>query len=71
MAGMNGAPGSVKMTSNRPYGDSATTTVQAVRRENLTRAQAKPVEHESDLVLGSISGSFVADDAYERMVSSV
>ena len=64
-------PTSVEMTSKRPYGDNAHTTWQAVRRKNLTRAQARPVEHESDLVLGAISGSFVADDAYERMVLSM
>ena len=29
------------------------------------------MEHESDLVLGSISGSFVVDTMYERLVSSV
>ena len=32
---------------------------------------SRPIEHESDLMLGSISGSFLANDAYERMVSSV
>ena len=33
--------------------------------------ETKPIEYESDLVLGSISGSFVTEMAYERLVSSV
>ena len=64
-------PSSVEMSSNRPYGDNTTITIQAVTRENYRRALSRPIEYESDLVLGSISGSFLANDAYERMVSSV
>lgn len=62
-------PAGVRMNSNRPYGDNFA-QVESVRRENGRRRDV-PVEHESDLVLGSISGSFVADDCYERLVSSV
>ena len=65
------SPSSVEMSSNRPYGDNTTITIQAVTRENYRRALSRPIEYESDLVLGSISGSFLANDAYERMVSSV
>ena len=61
-------PSSVEMSSNRPYGDNATLTVHAVMRENYRFALARPIEHDSDLVLGLISGSFIAIYAYERMV---
>ena len=59
------------MNNSRPYGDNANDRiVQGVIRENVKRRDV-PVEHESDLVLGSISGSFVANDMYERLVSTV
>ncbi len=64
-------PNSVKMSSNQPYGDNAHNMVQAVKRENHKRTLARPIEHEIDLVLGSISGSFVANNAYEHMVLSM
>ena len=64
-------PKTVMMNSNRPYGDNANERiVQSVVRENIKRREV-PVEYESDLVLGSISGSFVANDMYERLVSTV
>ena len=47
-----------------------TAHIASVRRENIRR-KTVPVECESDLVLGSISRTFIADDYYERLVSSV
>lgn len=63
-------PSDVQMSHNRPYGDIASVRIEAVWRENRKRKHV-PVEYESDLVLGSISGSFVADDAYKHLVSTV
>ena len=37
----------------------------------LEKRKQSPIEYESDLVLGSISDSFVTEMAYERVVSSV
>ena len=59
----------VKMSSDRPYGDN-TAQIAAVKRENARRRNV-PVECDYNLVLGSISRSFVADDLYERLISSV
>ena len=63
-------PSNIEMSRNRPYGDNYDVAVKAARRicEQRTRA---PIEYESDLVLGSISGSFVGATMYERLVSSV
>ena len=63
-------PNEVEMSGNRPCGDNVTSTVQAARRVCKQRTMA-PVEYESDLVLGSISNSFVIESAYECLVSSV
>ena len=63
-------PNNIEMSRYRPYGDNHDVAVKAARRicEQRTRA---PMEYESDLVLGSISGSFVSATMYERLVSSV
>ena len=58
------------MSRHRPYGDNASVTIQSVHRA-LEKRKRSPVEYESDLVLGSISGSFVCETAYERLISSV
>jgi len=63
-------PNSIEMSRHRPYGDNYNIVVKAARQicEQQTRA---PMEYESDLILGSISRSFVISTMYERLVSSV
>ena len=57
------------MSRNRPYGDN----VKAIKSASRVCKKRKrdPIEYESDLVLGSISDSFVGETMYERLVSSV
>ena len=64
-------PMGVKMAGDRPYGDNDEVVVQQVKRENNKRRRATHYDCESDLVLGSISESFVPDLLYERLVASV
>ena len=63
-------PQGIETSRNCPYGDNASATVQSVHCV-LEKRKRSPIEYESDLVLGSISGSFVTEMAYERLVSSV
>ena len=62
-------PNQIQMNSNRPYGDRHV-TINQVKMENERRRDL-PIEHESDLCLGSISRSLVPDLLYERLISSV
>ena len=62
-------PHGMEMNSNRPYGEVQVQEV-AVQRENKKRRHV-PVENESDLCLGSISGAHVDDIRYERIVKMV
>ena len=57
------------MSKNRPYGDN----VKAIKSASRVCEKQKrdPIEYESDLILGSISDSFVDEIMYERLLSSV
>ena len=60
----------IEMSRHRPYGDNYELSLKSARRICAARAQT-PIENQSDLVLGSILGSFVGDSMYKRLVSSV
>ncbi|KAL7538438.1 hypothetical protein ACHAXR_011703 [Thalassiosira sp. AJA248-18] len=63
-------PQQVDMNGDRPYGDYNTARINEVQIENDRRREI-PVEHETDLCLGSISRSLVPDMLYERLLASV
>lgn len=74
-------PHTVEMASDRPYGDvnegggtnirAVTRELKAVQRRNREKHETTPVEHESDICLGSISRSLVPELLYERLIANV
>ena len=59
------------MSRDRPYGDNCGQVQIQEARRIISKRQRQLMECKSDLVLGSISGSFVAGRVFERLMSSV